>query len=84
MDDSTEANSAIAAEYAAILHGLFNDALAAAPFEVVCTMLRVGGYQMEQWDPFEETLAALDDYSWMLDMISTRGPLSEELESRGV
>jgi hypothetical protein len=52
---------------------LFREAFKAAPFDFVCTLLRVGGYEMADWDPFEESRNALADYDWLLQQIRARG-----------
>jgi hypothetical protein len=45
---------------------LWRSAFERAPFDAVCTLLRVGGMQDAGWDPFEESAAAFEDYNWHL------------------
>jgi len=53
-------------EYAEYLFNLFMKAFQKAPFEIICTLLRVSGIADKQWDPFEEGLIAFKDYNWLL------------------
>jgi hypothetical protein len=48
------------------LSDLFWGAFRKAPFEVLCAVLRVSGMQDADWDPFEESKAAFDDYNALL------------------
>ena len=48
------------------LSGLFWGAFRKAPFEVLCAVLRVTGMQDADWDPFEESKAAFEDYNALL------------------
>ncbi|MEK6211057.1 MAG: hypothetical protein AABM64_11935 [Pseudomonadota bacterium] len=48
------------------LSDLFWNAFRAAPFEVLCAVLRVSGMQDADWDPFEESKAAFEDYNALL------------------
>lgn len=56
---------------------LFWSAFRAAPFEVLCAVLRVSGMQDADWDPFEESQAAFEDYNALLrldaDTLSAAG-----------
>lgn len=45
---------------------LFWKAFRAAPFEVLCAVLRVSGVQDADWDPFEESKEAFEDYNSLL------------------
>jgi hypothetical protein len=67
--------------YARLLGSLFSAALSAAPFDALCTLLRVGGMADANWDPFEESRAAFEDYNWMLDKA---GSERSELAARRV
>lgn len=52
--------------YAQVLDSLLGKAFSISPFEALCTLLRVGGMADANWDPFEESRAAFDDYNWTL------------------
>lgn len=45
---------------------LFRRAFKTRPFDFLCTILRVGGMMDANWDPFEESLDASEDFSWLL------------------
>jgi hypothetical protein len=53
-------------KYALVLDSLLDKAFSTSPFEALCTLLRVGGMADANWDPFEESRAAFDDYNWIL------------------
>jgi hypothetical protein len=59
------------------LSDLFWSAFRAAPFEVLCAVLRVSGMQDADWDPFEESQSAFEDYNALLrldsDVLSPAG-----------
>ncbi len=59
------------------LSDLFWSAFRAAPFEVLCAVLRVSGMQDADWDPFEESQSAFEDYNALLrldnDTLSSAG-----------
>ena len=59
------------------LSDLFWAAYRKAPFEVLCAVLRVSGMQDADWDPFEESKAAFEDYNALLrldkDQLSDAG-----------
>lgn len=59
------------------LSDLFWKAFKAAPFEVLCAVLRVDGMQDKDWDPFEESKLAFEDYNALLrlddNLLSTGG-----------
>jgi hypothetical protein len=38
-------------------------------FETLCAILRVGGMEDANWDPFEESRSAFEDYNWMLERV---------------
>jgi hypothetical protein len=48
------------------LSDLFWSAFRKAPFEVLCAVLRVSGMEDADWDPFEESKAAFEDYNALL------------------
>jgi len=48
------------------LSDLFWSAFRKAPFEVLCAVLRVSGMQDSDWDPFEESKDAFEDYNALL------------------
>ncbi len=64
------------AAYAAVLAPLFESAAKTAAFDLVCTLLRVGGYEMADWDSFEESRTAFSDYNWLLERAHGRGDTS--------
>jgi hypothetical protein len=49
--------------HASVLGPLFEKEAKASAFDLACTLLRVGGLEMEDWDSFQETRAALTDYN---------------------
>lgn len=55
-------------KYFRILNTLFYKALEKMPFDTLCTVLRVGGVSDANWDPFEESRDALDDFNWILEI----------------
>jgi len=70
VSSEDEARSA----HARVLSGLYSAALEAAPFHTVCSLLRVGGLENANWDPFEESRLAFDDFNWILKQtLSARG-----------
>jgi hypothetical protein len=48
------------------LSDLFWAAFRTAPFDVICAVLRVSGMQDADWDPFEESVEAFEDYNALL------------------
>jgi len=59
--------SAAREKYARLLDSLFSAASSTDGFETICTLLRVGGLADANWDPFEESRVAFDDYNWILE-----------------
>src|SRR6266850_2080843 len=57
-------------KYAHVLEALFTAALNASGFDTVCALLRVGGMADANWDAFDESRIAFDDYNWMLEKVS--------------
>lgn len=56
--------------------GLFSRAFKRDAFAALCTLLRVDG--ITSYDPIEESLAAFEDYNWMLRKVADeRGPTAE-------
>ncbi len=53
-------------EYAEYLSKLSNNAFQKNSFSTICSFLRVGGLQDANWDPFEESQKAAEDYNWLL------------------
>jgi len=45
---------------------LWSNAFERAPFDAICTLLRVTGIQDAGWDPLEESEEAFKDYNWFL------------------
>lgn len=41
-------------------------------FSTLCTLLRTGGLADAQWDPYEESRLAFEDFDWMLEMASSQ------------
>jgi hypothetical protein len=62
--------------HASMLGSLFEKAAQTSAFDLACTLLRVGGLEMEDWDSFQETRAALTDYNWILEKVEERGDTS--------
>lgn len=55
---------------AAYLNDLFARAWHRNGFDALCTLLRVGGWHSEHWDPFEESILAFDELNWLLAQAS--------------
>lgn len=55
------------------LDSLFHKALKKAPFDLLCTVLRVSGMQDTGWDPFAEATEASEDLNWLLAKANERG-----------
>lgn len=73
-DSASSGEDAVREAYAEILNALFAAALEAAPFDTACALLRVGGLQSANWDFFEESRAAFEDFNWMLEAtLTSRG-----------
>lgn len=63
--------------YVRLIDALFTAAFSTYPFDVLCTLLRVGGMSDANWDPFEDSRSAIDDYNWMLEkVLAERGEIS--------
>ena len=58
------------------LSDLFWNAFKVAPFEVLCASLRVSGMQDGNWDPFEESQKAFEDYNALLRLDQQKLSLS--------
>ena len=54
-------------EYVTLLNGLFSRAFEAQPFDAISSILRVGGMSDANWDTFEESRNAFDDFNWLLE-----------------
>jgi len=54
------------AEFKKYIDNLFSRAFKSSPFDALCTILRVKGLSDSNWDPFEESLDAFDDFNWFL------------------
>src|SRR5262249_10144827 len=57
------------------LDSLFNRAFVAASFDTLCAVLRVGGFMGHDWDPFEESQRAFEDFDWLLKKASSEKSL---------
>jgi hypothetical protein len=55
-------------KYITLLNNLFNKAMTCKGFNTICTILRVGGMSDANWDPFEESRDALEDFNWFLEI----------------
>jgi hypothetical protein len=55
-------------EYTAYLDELFWKAFKINAFGSICSLLRVGGNYNSNWDPFEESKKAFDDFNWLLEL----------------
>lgn len=72
-DASAAASSELYTYHASVLAPLFEDCAKSSAFDLACTLLRVGGLEMAEWDAFQETRAAFDDYNWLLKEAHARG-----------
>jgi hypothetical protein len=54
-------------EFIKIIHQLFMKAFEVNQFDALCSLLRVGGMADANWDPFEESRTAFDDYNWAIE-----------------
>lgn len=68
--DTAQAND-IRNHYLPTLNGLFSRAFETGPFDALCSILRVGGMSDANWDPFEESRKAFDDFNWLMDKSMT-------------
>lgn len=57
-----------------ICNELFHQALQKSPFDVLCTVLRVGGMEDKNWDPFEEVTQSFEDLNWLRRVIKKKRP----------
>lgn len=57
--------------YYGLLNSLFQKAFSKNPFDTLCSLLRAGGMSDANWDPFEESRKALEDYNWILEKTRT-------------
>ncbi len=61
-------------EFEPYLHELFKRALdRSGGYNTILTVLRFPGLQDARWDPFEESLEAVEDYNWLLSKAKERG-----------
>lgn len=58
--------------YTEYLDNLFFKALSKRSFETLCTVLCVGGMADANWDPFEESIRAFEDYNWLIEKAKER------------
>jgi hypothetical protein len=63
----------LGAVHAAVLAPLFERAVKTGAFDLACTLLRVGGLEMADWDAFQESRTAFADYNWILEKVRERG-----------
>jgi len=54
-------------DYYKYLNELFVKAFSKRPFDTICSLLRIGGGSDANWEPFEESRKAFDDYDWLLE-----------------
>jgi hypothetical protein len=54
--------------YFELLNNLFTKAMDCNGFNTICTILRVGGMSDANWDPFEESRDAFEDFNWFLEL----------------
>lgn len=66
MSETAQRSEDIRQRYTQLLDNLFSAAFSASPFDALCTILRVGGMADANWDPFEESRIAFDDFNWMM------------------
>jgi hypothetical protein len=55
--------------YAGLLDSVLQAAWSVDSFGALCAILRVGGMEDANWDPFEESRSAFEDYNWMLERV---------------
>lgn len=63
-------------ELISYVDSLFTRAYESSPFDFLCTILRVHGLSDANWDPFEESLDAFEDFNWLM------GKSNEERDHR--
>ena len=56
-------------QYIGLLDSVLEAAWSVDSFGALCALLRVGGMEDANWDPFEESRAAFEDYNWMLESV---------------
>ena len=54
-------------ELISYMDSLFTRAFESSPFDFLCTILRVHGLSDANWDPFEESLDAFEDFNWLME-----------------
>lgn len=54
--------------YSNLLNDIFHKAFKTNAFSTVCSVLRVGGMSDANWDPFEESRDAFEDFNWILEV----------------
>jgi len=54
-------------KYAEYLADLFKRASEASPFDFLCLLLRVSGFQDTNWDSFDKLKESFIDYNWHLN-----------------
>lgn len=67
MSEDMKKDTDIRTDYFPILNKLLFQAFEISPFDSLCSILRVGGMSDANWDPFEESRKAFDDFNWILD-----------------
>lgn len=55
-------------KYLKLLNDIFLRAFQTSAFSTVCSVLRVGGMSDANWDPFEESRDAFEDFNWILEI----------------
>ncbi len=58
-------------KYYDLFNTLIEKAYNVNPFDTLCSLLRAGGMSDANWDPFEESRKALEDYNWILEKTRT-------------
>ena len=67
-------------DYLEYLDILFGRAYKEHPIELLFALLRVDSLAGQDWDPFEESMKAFEDYNWIIEKTSTE--LSDIASSR--
>lgn len=67
MSEDVKKEIDIRSDYFPIFNKIFFQACEISPFDSLCSILRVGGMSDANWDPFEESRKAFDDFNWMFD-----------------
>ncbi len=74
MKNRNRGNAEKRPEFESYMDSLFKRSFESRPFDALLTILRVKGRSNANWDPFEESLDAFDDFNWLIQTsITQRG-----------